>query len=399
VTGAGELEHQAYCGGIEVHSVMEEVLHEVVAGRPIDVAAALGDGVESAVESFGKVGNGAAEMAEHPVDSGKSVDHATEHELGGRKGCVHGKPYERHQPLPFPRFHTYGMNRMTEEHGAAIVGGLVQAPELLVGEGDSVHVAEQQRARQSQLVGRALEFLDGRSWIVERRRSQCNEALARPHDLGKRIVDESGQLDVTAARPPDNPKERKGSSSTGLREVRVSAPNVAHGRGVAVRALSLREHAPTWLLLAARLLQGGVNSNVTFACARWVSAVNAHSYANNAARQRQISKFFARRGGQYYLDSTRSWRSQAGSLSYGSAKGVNIVPVRVHDSECDFSEGSIIDGLDWIAQNASGPSVVNISLRIAHEPWPDPCCGDLDDAVEAMVWDEGIPRRRRGRER
>ena len=51
-----------------------------------------------------------------------------------------------------------------------------------------------------------------------------------------------------------------------------------------------------------------------------------------------------------------------GGSTYGVAKNVSLVAVRVLDCAGSGSFSGIIAGMDWIAQNASGPSVANMSI-------------------------------------
>ncbi len=51
-----------------------------------------------------------------------------------------------------------------------------------------------------------------------------------------------------------------------------------------------------------------------------------------------------------------------GGSTWGVAKNVDIVPVRVLGCEGSGSNSGVIAGVDWVAQNASGPSVANMSL-------------------------------------
>ncbi|MCG9578149.1 S8 family peptidase [Vibrio tubiashii] len=51
-----------------------------------------------------------------------------------------------------------------------------------------------------------------------------------------------------------------------------------------------------------------------------------------------------------------------GGTQYGVAKNVNIVGVRVLSCSGSGSTSGVIGGVDWVAANASGPSVANMSL-------------------------------------
>ncbi|MTD52790.1 S8 family peptidase [Amycolatopsis pithecellobii] len=63
-----------------------------------------------------------------------------------------------------------------------------------------------------------------------------------------------------------------------------------------------------------------------------------------------------------------------GGNEYGVAKGVKIVPVRVLDASGSGTFEQVIAGINWVADNASGPSVANMSLG-----------GSADDAVDQAV--------------
>ncbi|WP_380164144.1 S8 family peptidase [Jannaschia sp. R86511] len=48
--------------------------------------------------------------------------------------------------------------------------------------------------------------------------------------------------------------------------------------------------------------------------------------------------------------------------TYGVAKGATVIPVRVLGCNGSGSNSGVIAGIDWVAANASGPSVANMSL-------------------------------------
>jgi hypothetical protein len=52
----------------------------------------------------------------------------------------------------------------------------------------------------------------------------------------------------------------------------------------------------------------------------------------------------------------------AGGTTYGVAKQTTLVPVRVLGCDGSGSNSGVIAGMDWVADNASGPSVANMSL-------------------------------------
>ena len=51
-----------------------------------------------------------------------------------------------------------------------------------------------------------------------------------------------------------------------------------------------------------------------------------------------------------------------GGSSYGVAKGVELIGVRVLDCQGSGSYDAVIAGIDWVTENASGPAVANMSL-------------------------------------
>ncbi|TCP46852.1 subtilase family protein [Tamaricihabitans halophyticus] len=67
-----------------------------------------------------------------------------------------------------------------------------------------------------------------------------------------------------------------------------------------------------------------------------------------------------------------------GGAEYGIAKGVQIVPVRVLDAQGSGTTEQIVAGIDWMTQNAQGPSVANMSLG-------GPVDEALDEAVRGAV--------------
>ena len=67
-----------------------------------------------------------------------------------------------------------------------------------------------------------------------------------------------------------------------------------------------------------------------------------------------------------------------GSTTYGVAKDVDLVAVRVLDCGGSGSNAGVIAGVDWVASNASGPSVANMSLGGGNST-------ALDNAVNSAI--------------
>jgi subtilisin family serine protease len=72
-----------------------------------------------------------------------------------------------------------------------------------------------------------------------------------------------------------------------------------------------------------------------------------------------------------------------GGTTYGVAKGVTLVAVRVLDCNGSGSWSGVIAGMDWVASNASGPSVANMSLSGGAST-------TINDAVQRM-YNAGVP--------
>lgn len=72
-----------------------------------------------------------------------------------------------------------------------------------------------------------------------------------------------------------------------------------------------------------------------------------------------------------------------GGAVYGVAKDVNLVAVRVLDCNGSGTFSGVIAGMDWVASNAAGPSVANMSLGGGSS-------SAVNDAVGRM-FDAGIP--------
>ncbi|MEU6267488.1 S8 family peptidase [Saccharopolyspora shandongensis] len=67
-----------------------------------------------------------------------------------------------------------------------------------------------------------------------------------------------------------------------------------------------------------------------------------------------------------------------GSETYGVAKGAKLVGVRVLDDQGSGTTEQVVSGIDWVAQNHSGPSVANMSLGGPKDP-------ALDEAATNLV--------------
>lgn len=67
-----------------------------------------------------------------------------------------------------------------------------------------------------------------------------------------------------------------------------------------------------------------------------------------------------------------------GGSTYGAAKKVTLVPVRVLDCEGAGSTSDLIKGIDWVTRNHDGPAVVNLSAG-------GPRSAALDSAVSKAI--------------
>lgn len=71
-----------------------------------------------------------------------------------------------------------------------------------------------------------------------------------------------------------------------------------------------------------------------------------------------------------------------GSETYGVAKATNLIGVKVLGDDGSGSTAGIVEGMDWIAANADGPSVANMSLGGGLDPV-------LNEAATGLV-DNGV---------
>ncbi|MGW0891297.1 S8 family peptidase [Saccharopolyspora gloriosae] len=68
------------------------------------------------------------------------------------------------------------------------------------------------------------------------------------------------------------------------------------------------------------------------------------------------------------------------SKTYGVAPGAELVGVKVLGDDGSGTSADIIAGMDWVAQNANGPSVANMSLGGSKDPALDEAATGLVDA-------------------
>ena len=74
-----------------------------------------------------------------------------------------------------------------------------------------------------------------------------------------------------------------------------------------------------------------------------------------------------------------------GGKTYGLAKAVRLVAVRVLNCAGYGSDADVIAGMDWVAGNATLPAVVNMSLGDVIPTKTLGTSGPVDDAVRAMI--------------
>src|SRR5262249_26571667 len=151
-----------------------------------DVNAAFGEGFIAAVEAFGEVWDSAAEMAEHPLDIGKSFRHAAEDEGGGGERGVHEEADERHEPVVKHGFNAHRVGGMDMDDSAEFVGCFPERPETLVTERDAVDVGEDHSTAEFELLHGATEFGDAGGRVAERERGEGDkEAVFVDDDAGE----------------------------------------------------------------------------------------------------------------------------------------------------------------------------------------------------------------------
>lgn len=109
-------------------------------------------------------------------------------------------------------------------------------------------------------------------------------------------------------------------------------------------------------------------------------------YSHNEFQGRAVFGFDAFDDGQDGEDCNGHGTHVAGTVGgavYGVAKDVNLVAVRVLNCSGSGTFSGVIAGMDWVAKNASGPSVANMSLGGGSND-------SVDEAVERM-YDAGVP--------
>ncbi len=74
-----------------------------------------------------------------------------------------------------------------------------------------------------------------------------------------------------------------------------------------------------------------------------------------------------------------------GATTYGVAKNVTLVPVRVLDCSGSGTDAGVIAGVDWVAANHNGPSVANMSLGGGASPTLDASIRNLVNAGVTTV--------------
>lgn len=124
------------------------------------------------------------------------------------------------------------------------------------------------------------------------------------------------------------------------------------------------------------------------------SGLNVNVYIVDSGINTSHEEFAGRLGvGYSALDSTSSVEDCAGhgthvsgiaaGEKYGVAKGATVIPVRVFDCNKSGNSLDVVEGLQWIVDNNSGPAVVNMSLGGGYSQ-------ALNNAIAAVV-DLGIP--------
>lgn len=74
-----------------------------------------------------------------------------------------------------------------------------------------------------------------------------------------------------------------------------------------------------------------------------------------------------------------------GSRTYGVAKGVRLVPVRVFGCQGNTTNSAILQGIDWVRANAVRPAVANMSLGGPSSPALDQATSNLIAAGVTVV--------------
>ena len=193
VLDPGELERQAQSLHVKVHGVVVE-LPQVLARRLVDVHPAVLEGEEAAIEAFRQIRSRAAEMAEDPADPGESIGDPGEDQLCRRQGRVHGEPDQGHQPVVHHRLHPHRHGGVDHEDSLLVTGAVVQGPESLIRQGNTVDIAEHHDPGEAQLRSQALELPDRGLRVAQRQGAQGLKTLVPIHELLELIIDDASKL-------------------------------------------------------------------------------------------------------------------------------------------------------------------------------------------------------------
>src|SRR5205085_1774759 len=112
LTRTGEIDGKPHGHWIEVHRI-EIKASQILARLRRDLCPAIRKRLPAAIQSLGEIRNGAAKVAEYPLDVRIALGHAGEYELRRGECRVEQEADEWHQPIVRHRFHAdriRGMN-------------------------------------------------------------------------------------------------------------------------------------------------------------------------------------------------------------------------------------------------------------------------------------------------
>jgi subtilisin family serine protease len=150
-------------------------------------------------------------------------------------------------------------------------------------------------------------------------------------------------------------------------------------------ALDTQQNPPSWGLDRVDQRDLPVDDSYTYS----TQAANVTAYIIDTGVLSTHETFGGRvSGGKDFIDNDNDPTDEQGhgthvagtigGSEYGIAKGVKIVGVRVLDANGSGTTEGVVAGVDWVAANASGPSVANMSLGGS----PDTA---LDQAVQGAI--------------
>lgn len=271
------------------------------------------------------------------------------------------------------RFTALGIGALT-----ATVLGLSGAATAGASTPDAPHGTIRNASAPGATPGRYIVALDGRASVSATARTQARTTAERLADAyGGKV----GQVYSAAFRgfslQATRAQAEKLAAAPGVRYVEADAD---------ARASGTQTNPPSW---GIDRIDGSLDSSYTYPN----DGSGATAYIVDTGIDMTHSDFGGRaRSGYDFIDNDNDASDCAGhgthvagtvgSRTYGVAKNVKLVSVRVLDCQGSGQWSQVIGGIDWVARNHSGPSVANMSLGGGAST-------SVDNAVQGAI-DSGV---------